>query len=191
MSTNTDLHGPYSPELYAAFVDYSQKLEQVQYRSHPGLKKLTKPQCFRGYCLARLVYEGNVKLALEILNNIPPDDVELLPDAAYDYFVTMDNAVKARSLELLKILHERSIGECTKHAMDIAAENGDLDIIRFLHENRKEGCSLQAFKKAKKNKHDDVLAYLEANCQVDKAFKRPPPKAIRNFNSSLHDVVLV
>ncbi|OQR80561.1 hypothetical protein THRCLA_11991 [Thraustotheca clavata] len=180
MNANPATQGTYSPELYAAFLNYSQMLEQIQYRTNPALKKLTKPQYFRGYCLARLIEEGNVKLALEILNTIPPNDVELLPETNYDYLVTMDNAVKARSLELLKILHERSIGECTKNAMDVAAKNGDLDIIRFLHENRTEGCSVRAFKNAKKYKCDDVLKYLEEHCQADKAIKEPRQIPVRN-----------
>ncbi|OQS06654.1 hypothetical protein THRCLA_20322 [Thraustotheca clavata] len=146
--------------MFATFPAYSEKLEELQYRHHPVLKELTKPRYFRGYCLVRLIQDGNVKSALEILAVILSSDIELIPNIWYESLTTMDNAVKARSLELLKILHERSIGECTKNAMDIAAANGDLDIVRFLNENRSEGCTYRAFKMiAKKYKHYDVLAF--------------------------------
>ncbi|OQS01888.1 hypothetical protein THRCLA_21578 [Thraustotheca clavata] len=137
------------------------------------MKILDQPKYFRGFALGRIIYEGKVDLALEMLTLYSPEEMDM-PKTVYDiYQYTMDNAARAHSLELLKKLHERKLGLCTANAMDTAATIGDLEMVCFLDENRTEGCSCRAFKKAKKFHHQEILAYLDANRPQDKHISAP------------------
>ncbi|OQR82302.1 hypothetical protein ACHHYP_16248 [Achlya hypogyna] len=148
-------------------------LEKVSYENHPELCQLVDRRYLRGYVLSRLVQEGRVDLALDLLRAYSKGDV-LLPDRmsiVSNLKDTMDNASRARSLPLLQQLHERNIGFCSVLAMDIAAANGDLPIVTFLHTHRTEGCSRRAFKKAKR--HPAVLAFLKQNRPQDELVAPP------------------
>ncbi|OQS04301.1 hypothetical protein THRCLA_03453 [Thraustotheca clavata] len=147
--------------------------DMIVSKSNSDTGILTRPKYFRGYTLTRLICRGKVDLALEMLALYPQGEIEI-PNTTTDlYYFTIDNAARAHSLELLKLLHQRSLGLCSVNAMDTAATIGYLEMVRFLHENRTEGCSRRAFKMAKKFRHHKVLAYLEVNQTEGKKVKAP------------------
>ncbi|EQC34961.1 hypothetical protein SDRG_07757 [Saprolegnia diclina VS20] len=153
--------------LQHMFQLYYAKLDQMQYQAHPALKQMQDPLRMRGYLLCRLLEDNYCDLAHTFLDTFPDDDdIQIPKSISILTRNTIDNAVRARNLPLVKRLHARpAIGICSQLAMDAAAANGDLEIVQFLHVHRSEGCSRVAFKKAKK--HPAVLTFLKANRPQD------------------------
>ncbi|KDO19145.1 hypothetical protein SPRG_15712 [Saprolegnia parasitica CBS 223.65] len=154
--------------LQHMFQLYYAKLEMAQYQVHPNLKQMQDPLRMRGYLLCRLLQDNYCDLAHTFLDTFTDDDDIKLPSRSVSILIrnTIDNAVRARNLSLVKRLHARpAIGICSQLAMDTAAANGDLEIVQFLHQHRSEGCSRLAFKRAKK--HKAVLAFLKKNRPQD------------------------
>ncbi|OQR99656.1 hypothetical protein ACHHYP_05405 [Achlya hypogyna] len=150
-------------KLHVVFGTYRAMLEKMHYHHHPDLAQLVDPPLFRGYVLSRLVEDGEVADALDILRYFGPNECilpeRMPPNRAY----TLDNAARHRSLPLLVALHERDFGFCSARAMNSAADHGDLHIVRFLHDYRDEGCTHQAFELAIKHRQVRVLEFLRAH----------------------------
>ncbi|EQC30241.1 hypothetical protein SDRG_12091 [Saprolegnia diclina VS20] len=178
--------------LVHEFRRYNERLERLFYKSQPNLRARTSPALFRGYVLVKLLKEGDVDFALQLLRMCPTNALLLIPHRGVKYPVTMDHAVRARSLPLLASLHERELGTCTRDAMDIAAANGDLEIVQFLHEHRSEGCSSDAFLFAAKRGHTDVVTFLREYRPADEDVMplQPHGRAITGKDASKADCVV-
>ncbi|OQS00083.1 phosphatase 2C [Thraustotheca clavata] len=143
---------------------YQNELKHKKFHFHHDIAHLTKHhRRFRGYVACRLIEEQRVNAATRFLQYFKDPNSIKVPRTEAKFIYTMDNAVRARSLPLLMLLHNRNFGECTASAIDIAASNGDFPIVEFLHTHRREGCTSKGFSMAKRNGHLDIVAYLHDN----------------------------
>ncbi|TMW59362.1 hypothetical protein Poli38472_004431 [Pythium oligandrum] len=75
----------------------------------------------------------------------------------------LDFSAMKGDMEMIKFLHFNRSEGCTPNAMDGAAEAGRFDAVEFLHDHRTEGCTRNAIDLAARNGHEDIVKFLLLN----------------------------